>query len=107
MWIIALVILGFTIYSFYTWAFLIRHRRIIGYIERDIVELEEREKLFRKEVESGNSFVEEKHNEILKLLKKAKEEYNSEVEKFKKKLSSPVFFLAAKLFGEKPMEKMD
>ncbi|MCD6550751.1 hypothetical protein [Thermotoga sp.] len=107
MWIVALIVLGFTIYSFYTWAFLIRHRKIIGYIERDVMELEEREKLFRKEVESGNTLVEEKHTEILKLLKEAKAEYNSEVEKFNRKLSSSIFFLPTKLFGEKPLDKMD
>ncbi|PLV59098.1 hypothetical protein [Thermotoga sp. KOL6] len=107
MWTVALIVLAFTIYSFYTWAFLIRHRKIIKYIERDISILEEREKLFKREVKSGNSLVEGKYKEILSLLEKARKEYYSEVEKFNRKLRSPIFFLPAKLFGEKPIEKID
>jgi hypothetical protein len=107
VWITALVVLGFTLYSFYTWAFLVRHRKIISYIERDILELEEREKLFRREVASGNDFVKEKYEKILKLLEKAKEDYNFEVEKFNRKLKSPLYFIPARLFGEVPLEKKD
>jgi len=51
VWIAALTVVGFTLYAFYAWAFLIRHRVRISILERDYYDLEERRSRLLMELE--------------------------------------------------------
>lgn len=111
MWIAALTVVGFTLYAFYAWAFLIRHRVRISILERDYYDLEERRSRLLMELEETKT---NEQGEFRKELERVELEfervrnaYNEEVERFNRKLKSPVFFIPAKLFGERPIDKMD